>query len=439
MDIILQGGSVVLPNNKIEELDIGICDSKISAIGDLSRSSSQKIINIKNLLVIPGAIDTQVHFREPGLTHKEDIFHGTMGAVLGGVTSIFEMPNTKPPTTNIKELTNKFKIAEKSGFCNFSFFIGATRENIEEINELESFSGCCGVKIFMGSSTGDLLVEDDESIIKILKRAKKTVAVHSEDEYRLKQRKKDFLNKKILVSDHPVIRDVESAVISTTRLLKAARTSKKKIHVLHLSTADEVDLLKSNKDIATCEATPQHLFFHSQECYERLGSLAQMNPPIRDKGHSKVIWRGVQTGVIDVIGSDHAPHTLEEKSKEYPNSPSGMPGVQTLLPIMLDFVNKNKLSIFDLVRLLCTNPCNIYKVLNKGRIDIGYDADLTVIDMNKKFRITNNWIQSKSKWTPYDNVVVKGMPIFTIVNGKVAMSENEVIPVPQGKKLKFDY
>ena len=173
MDIILQGGSVVLPNNKIEELDIGICDSKISGIGDLSRSSSKKIINIKNLLVIPGAIDTQVHFREPGLTHKEDIFHGTMSAVLGGVTSIFEMPNTKPPTTNLEELTNKFKIAEKSGFCNFSFFIGATRENIEEINELESFSGCCGVKIFMGSSTGDLLVEDDESIIKILKRAKK--------------------------------------------------------------------------------------------------------------------------------------------------------------------------------------------------------------------------------------------------------------------------
>ena len=439
MDIILQGGSVVLPNNKIEELDIGIRDTKINAIGDLSRSSSQKIINIKNLLVIPGAIDTQVHFREPGFTHKEDIFHGTMGAVLGGVTSIFEMPNTKPPTTNLKELSYKFKIAEKSGFCNFSFFIGATRENIEEINELEGFSGCCGVKIFMGSSTGDLLVEDNESIIKILKRAKKTVAVHSEDEYRLKQRKKDFLNKKTSVSDHPVIRDVESAVMSTTRLLKAARTSKKKIHILHLSTANEVDLLKSNKDIATCEATPQHLFFHSPECYERLGSLAQMNPPIRDKSHSKVIWQGVQNGVIDVIGSDHAPHTLEEKSKEYPNSPSGMPGVQTLLPIMLDFVNKNKLSIFDLVRLLCTNPCNIYKVLNKGRIDIGYDADLTIIDMNKKFRITNNWIQSKSKWTPYHNVVVKGMPIFTIVNGKVAMSENEVIPVPQGKKLKFDY
>ena len=439
MDIILKGGSVVLPDNKIEELDIGICDSKINAIGDLSRSSSKKIINIKNLLVIPGAIDTQVHFREPGLTHKEDIFHGTMGAVLGGVTSIFEMPNTKPPTTNLQELTNKFKIAEKSGFCNFSFFIGATRENIEEINELESFSGCCGVKIFMGSSTGDLLVEDDESIIKILKRAKKTVAVHSEDEFRLKQRKKDFLNKKLLVSDHPFIRDVESAVISTVRLLKAARISKKKIHILHLSTANEVDLLKSNKDIATCEATPQHLFFYGQECYEKLGSLAQMNPPIRDKSHSKIIWQGVQNGIIDVIGSDHAPHTLEEKSKEYPNSPSGMPGVQTLLPIMLDFVNKDKLSIFDLVRLLCTNPCNIYKVLNKGRIDIGYDADLSIIDMNKKFRITNNWIQSKSKWTPYDNVVVKGMPIFTIVNGKVAMSENEVIPVPQGKKLKFDY
>ena len=228
LDIILQGGSIVLPNNEIQKLDLGICDSKINAIGDLSRRATKKRIYIKNLIVIPGVIDTQVHFREPGLTHKEDIFHGTMSAVLGGVTSIFEMPNTKPPTTNLKELTNKFSIAEKTGFCNFSFFIGASRENIEEINELESFSGCCGVKIFMGSSTGDLLVEDDESIIKILKRAKKTVAVHSEDEFILKKRKKDFLGKKVSVSDHPLIRDVESAVQSTTRLLKAARISKKK-------------------------------------------------------------------------------------------------------------------------------------------------------------------------------------------------------------------
>ena len=438
MDIILQGGSVVLPNNKIEELDIGICDSKINAIGDLSRSSSQKIINIKNLLVIPGVIDTQVHFREPGLTHKEDIFHGTMGAVLGGVTSIFEMPNTKPPTTNLKELTNKFKIAEKSGFCNFSFFIGATRENIEEINELESFSGCCGVKIFMGSSTGDLLVEDDESIIKILKRAKKTVAVHSEDEYRLKQRKKDFLNKKILVSDHPVIRDVESAVISTVRLLKAARISKKKIHILHLSTANEVDLLKSNKDIATCEATPQHLFFHSQECYERLGSLAQMNPPIRDKSHSKVIWQGVQTGVIDVIGSDHAPHTLEEKSKEYPNSPSGMPGVQTLLPIMLNHVNEGRLTLNQLINYVCENPIKIFGIKNKGFIKEGYDADFTIVDMNKIIEIKNENIESKCKWSPFNGDKFKGTPVATIIRGKVKMKDGEIIGDPSGKPLEFN-
>ncbi len=436
-DLILKGGNVVLPGNKIELLDIGIINSKIVDLGNLNNKPSKKFLDIKGLIVIPGVIDTQVHFREPGLTHKEDIFHGTMGAVLGGVTSIFEMPNTQPPTTNIIELKKKFKIAEKTGFCNYSFFIGATKENVDKINELESFPGCCGVKIFMGSSTGNLLVEDDKSIKKILSRAKKMVAVHSEDEYRLNERKEEFSKKSISITDHPIVRDVKSAVQSTKRLLNVARLSKKKIHILHLSTADEVDLLKNNKNIATCEVTPQHLFFSSPECYEKLGSFAQMNPPIRDKSHTKGLWDGVSQGVIDVIGSDHAPHTLEEKKKIYPSSPSGMTGVQTLLPVMLDFVNKKKISIFDLVRLLCVNPCKIYNVLNKGNINIGYDADLTVLDMNKKFTITNNWIQSKSKWTPYNNVVVKGMPIFTIVNGKIVMSENEVSPVPQGKKVNF--
>ncbi len=437
-DLVLKGGNVVLPDNKIELLDIGIIDSKIVSLGDLNKKASKNFLDISGLIVIPGVIDTQVHFREPGLTHKEDIFHGTMGAVLGGVTSIFEMPNTNPPTTNKTELKRKFEIAKKSGFCNYSFFVGATKDNIEQINELENFPGCCGVKIFMGSSTGDLLVEDDINIKKILTRANKMVAVHSEDEYRLIKRKESFRKESISVLDHPKIRDVESAVQSTKRLLNIAHLSKKKIHILHLSTGDEIDLLKSNKNIASCEVTPQHLFFSAPECYEKLGSLAQMNPPIRDESHTKRLWEGVSRGIVDVIGSDHAPHTIEEKKKKYPNSPSGMTGVQTLLPVMLDFVNKKKISIFDLVRLLCLNPCKIYKVPNKGQIKTGFDADLTIIDMNKKFTITNNWIQSKSKWTPYENVVVKGMPIFTIVNGNIVMSENEVLPVPQGKKIDFN-
>ncbi len=437
-DLILLGGDVVLPNLKIEKLDIGIVNSKIVFLGDLSRKSAEKILKINGLLVLPGAIDTQVHFREPGLTHKEDIFYGTRGAVLGGTTSIFEMPNTKPPTTNKNELKKKFEIGNKNGFCNFSFFIGATKENIDEINELEKISGCCGVKIFMGSSTGDLLVEDDENIIKILKKAKKMVAIHSEDEFRLRERKELFSRKEITVSDHPELRDVTSAVRSTKRLLSSAQKAKKKIHILHLSTVDEVTLLESNKDIATCEVTPQHLFFSSPECYNKLGTLAQMNPPIRDQTHTDGLWAGVSRGIIDVIGSDHAPHTLDEKNEKYPNSPSGMTGVQTLLPIMLNFVNQGKLSIFDLVRMVCQNPCKIYGVADKGEIKIGYDADLTIVDMEKEFKITNNWMQSKSKWTPYDNFTVKGIPIFTIVNGHIVMSEHEIISKPKGRKINFN-
>ena len=438
-DLILRNAKVLLPNDKIEEIDIGVTNSKIASLGNLNGKVSVKTLDLKGLLVIPGVIDTQVHFREPGLTHKEDIFHGTKGAVLGGVTSIFEMPNTNPPTTNVSELEHKFEIAKENAFCNYSFFVGATKENVDDLKKLENFPGCCGVKIFMGSSTGDLLVEDDKNILKILKSVKKMIAVHSEDEFRLKERKESFSKESISVLDHPYLRDVESAVKSTKRLLNAANISKKKIHILHLSTSDEVDLLRSNKNIATCEATPQHLFFSAPECYEKLGSFAQMNPPIRDFSHTQGIWKGVSDKVIDVIGSDHAPHTIEEKRKKYPESPSGMTGVQTLLPIMLDFVNKKRLSIFDLVRLVCSNPCKIYNVVNKGQISLGYDADLTAIDMEKKFTITNDWIQSKSKWTPYNNYTVKGMPILTIINGKLAMSDNEVLPNPEGKKINFKY
>ncbi len=436
-DIILKGGELVLPNKKIDKLDVGISNCLIKEIGDLSKMSADKIIDITGLTVMPGAIDTQVHFREPGLTHKEDIKHGSKGAVAGGVTTFFEMPNTIPPTTCARELEKKFQIAEKNSFCNYSFFVGASKENIREIRELESFPGCCGVKIFMGSSTGDLLVEDDKSVLEILKLSKKMIAVHSEDEYRLRLRAKEFSENKLSVFNHPEIRDTVSAVNCTKRLLKLAHEAKKKIHILHLSTKDEVELLANNKDIATCEVTPQHLFFNSPECYKKLGTFSQMNPPIRDKTHNLGLWDGLSQKVIDVIGSDHAPHTIQEKNKSYPDSPSGMTGVQTLLPIMLNFVNEGKLSIFDLVKLVCENPCKIYSIMNKGKIQIDYDADLTVIDLNKEFTITNDWIHSKSKWTPYDGVKIKGIPVFTIVSGKLAMEENQIINEVAGKKVLF--
>ena len=314
LDLIISNANVFLPNSKIEETDIGIFNSKISMIGDLSRKTCKKKLNAKNLLILPGAIDTQVHFREHGLTHKEDIKFGTKGAILLGITSVFEMPNTTSTTTS-EAIKQKLNIAKQNAYCNYSFFIGAAKENIENLKNLELLEGCCGVKIFMGSSTGDLLVEDDESLRKILLSGKRRVAVHSEDEYRLRERKSLLNSKDISVLEHPVWRDTQTAVSSTQRLLKIAKETGRKIHVLHISTSDEISILEKFKNISTCEVTPQHLFFHSPKCYNDLGTLVQMNPPIRDKNHNIGLWEGVKKKIIDVVGYDHAPHTIDEKKK----------------------------------------------------------------------------------------------------------------------------
>jgi dihydroorotase len=439
LDLIITGGEIVLPNSSIEKIDIGVKGSKIMELGDLSKKDCEKRIVINNLIVLPGAIDTQVHFREPGLTHKEDIMNGTKGAILGGITSIFEMPNTNPSTTTKVALDEKLSIAQKNAYCNYSFFIGAAKENIENLKSLERLPGCCGVKIFMGSSTGDLLVEDDDSLRKILASGSRRVAVHSEDEYRLRERKHLVEDPKVKVSSHPFWRDSQTAIRSTERLLKIAQETNRKIHVLHISTKDEILILKKFKNFSTCEVTPQHLFFHAPDCYEKLGSLAQMNPPIRDKSHNIGLWKGIEEKIVDVIGSDHAPHTLNEKKKKYPNCPSGMTGVQTILPIMLDFVNKGKLGIKDLVRLLCYNPAKIYNMKYKGEIKIGNDADFSIVDLNKEFTITNEWIASKSGWTPYDGLKIKGLPVFTVVNGRIVMQDSEIVSSPIGEPVLFNY
>tara|TARA_X000000368_G_scaffold151974_1_gene119765 strand:- start:274 stop:1605 length:1332 start_codon:yes stop_codon:yes gene_type:complete len=439
LDLIISNADIFLPNETINRIDIGVIDSKIVELGDLSRRDSKNKIDAKNLLVLPGAIDTQVHFREPGLTHKEDLNSGTKGAILGGITTIFEMPNTSPSTTTIDALNQKLEIAQDNAYCNYSFFVGAAKENIKNLKNLELTPGCCGVKIFMGSSTGDLLVEDDESLRKILLSGKRRVAVHSEDEYRLRERIHLLDDMDIDVNCHPIWRDTETAVNSTVRLLKIAKETKRNVHVLHISTKDEIEILAKEKKISTCEVTPQHLFFHSPSCYENLGTLVQMNPPIRSLDHNKGLWKGVTEKVIDVVGSDHAPHTLEEKKMKYPKSPSGMTGVQTLLPIMLDFVNREKISISDLVRLVCKNPARIYKMKFKGEIKIGNDADFSIVDLKKEFTIKNEWIASKSSWTPYDNVKVRGFPVITIVGGNVIMTENQILSKPSGKPVQFNY
>jgi len=398
-------------------------------------SEGTKVIDAKGKYLLPGLIDDQVHFREPGLTHKGGILSESSAAVAGGVTSFMDMPNVKPATTTRELLAQKYALATGKAYANYAFYFGATPQNIEDLKKLNNLEGCCGVKLFAGSSTGNLLVKDEKDIEKVISNSSKTVSIHSEDEDILNLRKK-FI-KKGDVSSHPIWRNEECAMSSTRRVVKIAERYKKKIHVLHVTTKEEVEFLSRYKGNVSFEITPQHLTISAPHCYKLLGSLAQMNPPIREKKHQDMLWKATREGVADIIGSDHAPHSLENKKKEYPQTPSGMPGVQTLVPLMLNHVNNNKLALNQFIKLVCENPVRIFGIKNKGYIKEGYDADLTIVDMNMKKVIKNDWIASKCGWTPFDGYEVKGFPLGTIVNGKAIVWDGKLIEKANGKPLRF--
>ncbi len=432
-DLILKGGTVVNQDGEGVR-DLGIRAGKIVAIGDVPGSSGETI-DCRGLHILPGVIDTQVHFREPGPTHKEDLESGSRSAVMGGVTGVFEMPNTDPNTTTAETLADKVKRGRGRMHCDFAFYIGGTRENIKELPELERLPGCCGVKVFMGSSTGTLLVEDDGGVRDILKAIRRRAAFHSEDEYRLRERQ--GLRIEGDPRSHPVWRDEIAALTCTQRLVRLAHETGKRIHVLHVSTAQEMEFLAGHKDVASVETTPHHLTLEAPDCYERLGTYAQMNPPVRDAAHRAGVWRGLTQGVVDVLGSDHAPHTREEKAKTYPASPSGMTGVQTLVPIMLDHVNAGRLSLQRFVDLTSAGPARLFGIASKGRIAAGYDADFTVVDLRRRQTITDAWIASRAGWTPYNGVNVTGWPVGTFVRGRKVMWEGELTVPSQGEPIAF--
>ncbi|MEE8188136.1 MAG: dihydroorotase [Kiloniellales bacterium] len=434
-DLIVQGGTAVTPSG-VALVDIGVKDGRIAAIGALPAAQGAEVLDARGLHVLPGVIDTQVHFREPGNEQKEDLASGTAAAALGGVTAVFEMPNTSPSTTTREALEDKLARARGRAWVDHAFFVGAAAENVAELPALEVRPGCCGVKIFMGSSTGSLLVEDDETLLEVLRHGRRRAAVHAEDETRLRERLK-IAREGGEVALHPEWRDVETARRATERLMALARRAGRRVHVLHITTAEEIPILAANKDLATMEVTPQHLTLEAPDCYERLGTRAQMNPPIREARHRDALWRALAEGVVDVIGSDHAPHTLEEKAKAYPASPSGMPGVQTLLPVMLDHMNAGRLSLERLVDLLCAGPQRIYGIAGKGRIAVGYDADFSIVDLKARREISNAWIASKCGWTPFDGMTVTGWPKLTVIRGQTVMREDELIGKPAGEPLKF--
>ena len=433
LDLILKG-AIVVNHDGEGARDIGIMAGRIAALGDLSGASSGETVDCRGLHVLPGVIDTQVHFREPGLTHKEDLETGSRAAVMGGVTAVFEMPNTDPLTIDAASLEDKLLRAKGRMHCDHAFWVGGTAENFHAIPELEHLPGAAGIKVFMGSSTGSLLVADDNGVRRILQRTRRRAAFHAEDEARLGDRLAERRHGD--ASSHPVWRDAEAAFSATRRLVSIARETGALIHVLHVSTAEEMRFLADHKDIASVEVTPHHLTFSADD-YARLGTLLQMNPPVRDAHHRDAVWAGLADGTADILGSDHAPHTIEEKARPYPQSPSGMPGVQTLVPVMLDHVAAGRLSLQRFMDMTSAGPARLFGIAGKGRIAVGYDADFTIVDLKRRATITNDWIASRAGWTPYAGMSVTGWPVGTIIRGRRVMWEGEMLAPGEGRPVRF--
>jgi len=432
-DLILRGAEVVNHAGR-GQADIGVRNGRIAAVGWLAQASAGETLDLRGLTVMPGVIDSQVHFREPGLEWKEDLETGSLAAVMGGVTAVFEMPNTEPATTTPEALEDKLIRARRMA-CDHAFYVGGTHENAAQLGELERLPGCCGIKVFMGASTGTLLVADDAGVASVLAHINRRAAFHSEDEYRLAERRP--LARTGDWTSHEEVRDATSAMMSTERLVRLARAAGKRIHVLHVTTAEEIEFLSHHKDVASVELTPQHLTLTAPEAYERLKGFAQMNPPIRGAAHQAGLWRGISDGVADVLGSDHAPHTKEEKARPYPASPSGMPGVQTLLPVMLDHVAHGRLSLERLVDLTSHGPQRVFGIAGKGRMAEGYDADLTVVDLKAKRTLRHEDMLSRCGWTPFHDMTVTGFPMLTIIRGATVMREGEVTLPARGQPVRF--
>jgi dihydroorotase len=432
-DLILKNGIVWTPGGPAEA-DIGVRNGRIASLG--AGGDAGETLDCAGLVILPGVIDTQVHFREPGLEAKEDLESGSRAAVLGGVTAVFEMPNTSPNTDSAEALNDKLARAKDRMWCDHAFYVGATAANAEQLGELERLPGAAGVKIFMGASTGNLLVAEDRELARVLASGTRRVAIHAEDEARMNARLGERIEGD--PSSHPIWRDDESALLATRRILKLAREARRRIHILHVTTPAELELIAGHKDIGSCEVTPQHLTLAGEEAYPELGTYAQMNPPIRSAAHRDGLWHWLNQGVPDVIGSDHAPHTKEEKARPYPASPSGMPGVQTLLPLMLSHVAAGRTSLQRVVDLTSAGAQRIFGLVGKGRIAAGYDADFTIVDMKAEWTVEESWLASRCGWSPFTGMKLKGRPVGTVIRGKRVMWDAELIGPAGGEPLRFE-
>ena len=432
-DLLIRNGTAVLPWGEVTA-DIGVTDGRIAAIG--VSGTAETVVDAAGLHVLPGLIDPHVHLRDPGDPAIETIPTGTKAAVLGGLTAVFDMPNTAPAITSEERIAWKTDYIAGKTWCDFGMYVGATKANIPELARLETLAGVCAVKVFAGSSTGDLLVEDDASLEAVMRSGRRMVAYHSEDEYRLQARKPMF-HSGMPYRNHMEWRDEECALLGTKRLIALAQKTGRPAHILHVSTASELALLREHRHVSSVELLVNHLTQWAPDVYDQLGGFGVMNPPIRGREHWEAAWAAVRDGTADTIGSDHAPHPRAAKHKPWPEVPAGLTGVQTLVPIMLDHVNAGRLSLARMVDLMSAGPARIYGAVGKGRLAAGYDADFTLVDLKRRRTIEENWIVSPCGWTPFAGMQVTGWPAATIVGGRVVMRDDEVLGEPQGRLVRF--
>jgi len=414
MKTLIKDATVVLPD-AIAETSILIHDAKIVDIDVAIQTSVDQVVEGRGKHLLPGVIDDQVHFREPGLTHKEDLSHASRACAKGGVTSFLEMPNTIPNTVTQSALNDKLGLAQGRSLVNFGFYIGATTENIAELKLAHRTPG---IKIFIGSSTGDLLVDQQAALEKIFSETSLPICAHCEDESTVRANAEKYAGSTD-VATHTLVRDHQAAVIATRRSIDLAQRHNHRFHVLHVSTADEIELIAKGGDLITAEVCPHHLFFNVDD-YPRLGSLIKMNPSIKTKFDNEQLWQALLDGVITVVATDHAPHTIEEKRKPYPDCPSGLPAVENSLALMLNQVVLGKCTIQQIVKWMCSEPARIWNIKNKGKIQIGYDADLTLVDLNLKQTVLNENQQTKCGWSPWHNETLTGWPVATWIMGHQA-------------------
>ncbi|CCH66868.1 Dihydroorotase [Richelia intracellularis HH01] len=432
--LLIRHAHILLPNGESIVGDVLTYDHSIVEVASrISMTKSATEIDATGLTLLPGVIDPQVHFREPGLEHKEDLFTATCACVKGGITSFLEMPNTRPPTINQEALNDKLKRAASKCLVNYGFFIGATGENTEELLKVNPTPG---IKIFMGSMSGDLLVDNEEILESVFSKGDRLIAVHAEDQTRINQKRCEFAN----IQDpaiHSQIQDNQAALSATQLALRLSKKYKRRLHILHMSTCDEAELLRKDKpDYVTAEVTPQHLFLNTDQ-YANIGTLAQMNPPLRLPYDNQVLWQSLLDGVIDFIATDHAPHTLQEKSQRYPKSPSGMPGVETSLTLMLTAAMKGSCTVAQVANWMSTAPAKAYSIKNKGAITPGYDADLVLVDLNTYRKVLRQDLLTKCGWSPFEGWELTGWPIYTIVCGQVAYAKGKINTEVRGRMLEF--